>query len=375
MRHYALLIFFLILFTGCIHLRPPLVPIHKTDRYPHFEDMGSAETLQKAAAYSLESLSKINSDTEVAFGNQTITIQDLKETLSTFFTILEASSNPEEMNRNMRKNFDLYEISVPVLFTGYYEPLLDGSLVQTERFRYPLYRRPEDLTVKRKTSCLSLLPFLGRDRPYFSREEIDTQKVLSGRDLELIYLEDPIERFFLHVQGAGTVRLTDGRYIHVQYDGSNGRPYTSIGKVLIDEKKLTPEDVNLPRIKKYLRSHPNDQERIMNRNDRYIFFQSGGSGSDPIGVRPYILGVNNIPLTPLRSCATDPAIIPTGSLLYYITEFPSKKYQTNYAISQDIGNAIKGPDRVDIFLGQGPNAEAVAGHLKSKGKLFILLRK
>ncbi len=375
MRHRSLLILLIILLSGCFPLRPARITFHKTEFYPAFQDREDRESIKKTVERSLKTLNKLDPKKEVILGSQSLTIIDLIETLNAFSTILDRAQNDEELRDQIRKHFELYEIPKPVLFTGYYEPLLQGSMVKSDRFHYPLYHRPNNLNGKCKRSCLKIFPFFHKKRPYYTRKEIDKEGVLSGRGLELIYLDDPVERFFLHVQGAGSIQLPDHSVVRVQYGGNNGRPYTSLGRILIQEGKLLREEVTLPRIKEYLREHPEEQERIMNTNDRYIFFKMSELGPQ---------GVNGIVLTPYRSLATDPTVIPTGSLCYYITHFPrfnndgeftGLKEQAGFAVSQDIGAAIRGAQRTDLFLGAGPRAEAIAGHLKSEGKLYILIRK
>jgi membrane-bound lytic murein transglycosylase A len=219
------------------------------------------------------------------------------------------------------------------------------------------------------------LPFGGAPRAYYSREEIEQGGVLRGRGLELVYLDSAVERFVLHVQGAGDIRLPDGRVRHVQYDGSNERPYTSVGRILRDSGSLDPGEINLPRIKAYLHSHPGEAEQIMNENERYIFFRESDRGAE---------GVRDTLLTPYRSLATDPRVIPTGTVCYY--EVPDPEFdvagdpagggkRTGFAVSQDVGAAIRGPHRVDLYVGRGAQAERLAGHLKTRGRLYILMRK
>jgi len=269
----------------------------------------------------------------------------------------------------LKERFHLYEIPGPVVFTGYYEPVLEGSLVPSGRFRYPLYRCPEELKEAQRPPGSSPVP-----APlFYTRKEIDEEGVLAGRGLELLYLDDPVERFFLQIEGAGMIRLPGNRLIRVQYDGSNGRPYTSIGRVLIEEGKLSPEEATLPGIQAYLRRHAGERTRILNRNERYIFFKISNRPSQ---------GVLDMVLTPYRSLATDPRFLPAGSLLFYRTSFPELdergkvigwKESGRFAVSQDIGKAIEGPRRADIFVGVGERAAFLAGRLKSKGKLFLLL--
>ncbi|PIS37732.1 MAG: hypothetical protein COT35_04450 [Nitrospirae bacterium CG08_land_8_20_14_0_20_52_24] len=378
MKRRRLFILFLMILQGCIPLHPPKtsgIPFARTDAYPLMEDTGHLESIKSAVQNSLEAVSRLKPQDQVMIGNRSCTARDLQEALSSFLQILSDAKDASELNGRIRQAFDLYEVPGPILFTGYYSPLLQGSLKPTERFRYPLYRRPDDLITKNSPSCLGFIPFSSAKQGHFTRKEIDTQGTLSGRGLELLYLDDPVERFFLHVQGSGIIRLPDGSTVRVRYDGSNGRSYTSLGKVLINQGRLETHEVTLPTIKKYLRLHPGEQEEIMNRNERYIFFKTTEAGPQ---------GAGDMVLTPYRSLATDPAVIPTGSLCYYSARFPlfnqlgeinGWQERGGFAVSQDTGGAIRGHQRVDIFLGEGDSAAATAGHLKSGGKLYILLRK
>jgi membrane-bound lytic murein transglycosylase A len=373
MKWTALLIFLAMIFSGCIHPRIPRTVTDNTSAAALSRDTGSLRSMERAVRNSLDALSKLDNREKVNLGYITLTTGDLVETLATFLEILHQSSDLEDLRAMIREHFELYEIPEPVTFTAYYEPVLRGSLVKTARFRYPLYRTPEEIRSHGSQSS----PSPGGDETviYHSRETIDSRGALEGRNLELVYLEDPVERFFLHVQGAGSVHLTDQRVLRVQYDGSNGRPYTSIGKALIDEGKLLPEEGSLPGIKRYLLGHPDEMDRVMHINERYIFFKITQTGTQ---------GVQDVELTPYRSLATDPEVIPIGSLLFYRTEFPlfdsegkltGWQERSAFGVSQDVGDAIRGPFRADIFTGEGRIAAATAGHLKTKGKLYVLLRK
>jgi membrane-bound lytic murein transglycosylase A len=358
---------------GCFPPRPTGISLQKKALPPLLhEDNGTRSSLEQAVQNTMSALATLDPAERVTIGDRTLTVRDLRETLSSFLDILDPSLDEKERAIRMGERFDLYEVPREVLFTGYYEPLLSGSLVPTDRFRYPLYRRPEEL--KEKT----FHPGggnRGREEIYFSRKEIDEEGALRGRGLELVYLEDPVERFFLHVEGAGSIRLPDQRILQVQYDGCNNRPYRSIGKILIEEGKLASGDASLPGIKTYLNEHPADRDRILNLNERYVFFKITDRGSQ---------GVLDMELTPYRSLATDPRFLPTGSLLFYVTRFPlfnpegklvDWREEAFFAVSQDIGEAIEGPLRADIYMGVGAEAAIRAGHMMSSGRIYVLLRK
>lgn len=235
------------------------------------------------------------------------------------------------------------------LITGYYEPLLLGSRTPSERFRYPIYQQPHPTMA------------------YFSREEIDgTAGALLG--YELLWVDDLVDLFFLHIQGSGRVALESGEVVRVGYAGQNGHPYVAIGKLLIEEGELIREEVNLPAIKAWLRRNPTKTSALLNRNPSYVYFRELPSGLDgPIGA----LGV---PLTGGRSIAVDPGFIPLGAPVFLDTTWPASTAPLQrLTIAQDKGGAIKGAVRADLFWGFGPDAETYAGHMKEIGRLWVLL--
>jgi membrane-bound lytic murein transglycosylase A len=211
--------------------------------------------------------------------------------------------------------------------------------------------------------------------PYWSREEIETQLPLAGT--ELLYLDDPIESFILHVQGSGRIRLRDGSSRSVRFAGSNGRSYRSIGRLLVDEGRLTLEQATLPGIVDDLRAHPGDLRRILHANPRYIFFTWGEAGAA-------VRGSGNIALTAGRSVAVDPSVIPLGTVAFLRTRQPVidrdgrlQRWRTldRFVFPQDSGAAIRGGSRVDLFLGDSERARHTAGLMREKGSLYILVKK
>lgn len=234
----------------------------------------------------------------------------------------------------------------PALVTGYYEPELDGSLVKDAAHPYPLYRLPPDPT-------------------QFDRAEIDAG-ALAGRGLELLWLADPIDAFFLHVQGSGRVRLADGRVVRVGFDGSNERQYVSIGKAMVDAGIMTKEEASLQSIRAWLRAHPDQLFDWLHRNPRYIFFRER-DGAGPIGAQ-------SVALTPERSIATDPAFVPLGAPVWLNTTRPDTGAPLRrLVVAQDKGAAIKGADRIDFFWGPGDAAEALAGPMRQRGTYWMMV--
>lgn len=264
-------------------------------------------------------------------------------------------------------------------FTGYYEPLLEGSRTADERFRYPLYRAPEDLI----TVELGLFdPELDGRRiigrldgrrlvPYPDRAEID-RGALDGRALELLWVDDPVALFFLHIQGSGRVRLRDGSMVRVGYAGQNGHAYRAIGRDLIERGELAPEEVSLFTIREWLRAHPEEASRIMARNRSYVFFRE----LDEVAPTDGPTGSMGVSLEPGRSLAVDRRFIALGVPLWLSTTVPDPQGPVPFRhlmVAQDTGGAIRGPLRGDIFFGSGPQAEYRAGNMKSAGRLWLLL--
>jgi len=211
--------------------------------------------------------------------------------------------------------------------------------------------------------------------PYYSREEIDQKRVLEGRGLEIAWLKDPVDLFFLHVQGSGQILLTDGSALRVGYAASNGRPYRSIGRLLLDEGKIPEGEMSLSALVEYLHRHPEEQTRILNHNESYIFFRVVADG--PLGSLDQVL-------TPGRSVATDPRLYPPGALAYLVSRKPvpgaadgeiAWEPMERFVLNQDSGGAIRGPGRVDLFWGSGANAGRLAGKIRQPVRLFFLLKK
>ena len=267
------------------------------------------------------------------------------------------------------------------LFTGYYEPLLNGSRQFGGPYTVPLYRPPDDLLridLGRFNPELAGYAIYGRitERefvPYHSRGDIDSG-ALAGRGLELLWVDDPIDRFFLQIQGSGQVRLEDGSLIRVGYASQNGHPYRAIGRDLIEIGVLSREDVTLPAIRAWLEAHPKDAFQIMARNRSYIFFEERPELAPDDGP----LGAEGVSLTAGRSLAVDPRYIPFGVPVWLDTTAPWPEGEAplrRLMVAQDTGGAIKGVVRGDVFWGAGERAEAIAGHMKSRGRYAILLPK
>lgn len=267
------------------------------------------------------------------------------------------------------------------LFTGYFEPELFGSLQPTGTFRYPLYARPKDLIEvylgqfanKYKNERIAGRVVKGKLQPYLSRAEIE-KGALKGQGLELVWVDNPIDAFFLHVQGSGRVRLRDGSYRRLSYAGNNGHPYFAIGSSLVARGILSKEQVNMGSIRRWLEKNSHQARDIMDENPRFIFFKWLSDENKNGGP----LGAQGVPLTAKRSLAVDLRFLPLGVPLWVETVLPFEDSKTEKSfhrlmVTQDTGGAIRGAVRGDIFWGSGENAGNVAGRMKHQGQYWLLL--
>lgn len=232
------------------------------------------------------------------------------------------------------------------LFTGYFEISLSGSRKPDGAFRTPLYRRPSDPA-------------------RFTRAEIE-DGALNGQGLELLWVDDPVAAFFLEIQGSGRVQLPDGKIAHVGYDGANGKPYVSVGKLLLDRGELPREQVTMANIRRWMAEHPKEGAALRRENPSFVFFREI-TGDGPIGAQRVVL-------TPERSLAVDRAFLPLGLPIWLEAQerFSAGKYR-RLLIAQDTGGAIKGPVRGDLFWGYGPAAASGAGAMNARGHYYLLL--
>jgi membrane-bound lytic murein transglycosylase A len=297
-----------------------------------------------------------------------------------------AAQLPANMNKDTARaffelNFTPHAIlhkGQPGLFTGYYEPLVEGSRTPTAVFKTPLYKRPSDLVnlvdeTQRGAKSAALTHARKTDKglePYPTRAQIE-QGALKGRGLELLYLADPVEVFFMQVQGSGRVKLPDGSIVRVHYDGKNGHPYTSIGRYLIEKALLAADKVSMGGLAAWLRADPERGRLVMWQNASYVFFRE--LGNDAKGA----LGAMNAALTPGRSLAVDTAHHALGTPIYVtaegMTHVNKSGVFSRLMIAQDVGSAIKGPERGDIYFGSGKAAGQLAGVTKHPGKFIVLL--
>jgi membrane-bound lytic murein transglycosylase A len=364
---------------GCVKGQPPVSVV------PALSDDLDQESLRAALGRSVSYLEKLPPESIVGEQPRRFTARDVLESLLAFEQLLDRRDCRDCWKDNFRDQFDLIPSSgdpdlETVLFTGYYQPVLEGSLVPTPEYAYPIYAMPADLIV---TEQAMLNPSMAPGKtvgrldggnlvPYYSRREIDELGSLRGRGYEIAWVKNPIDLFFLHIQGSGILQLEDGRHLLIGYAGANGRPYRSIGRLLIDRGKIPPEEMSMQRLRKYLLDNPEEQSEIFSYNESYVFFRFLEEGP---------LGSLEVPLTPGRSLATDSRLFPKGALAFIITERPVVDAAgqlvgwqpfARFVLNQDTGGAIRGPQRADLYFGTGFEAEAGAGYMNRPGKLYFL---
>ena len=367
---------------------PPVLQRLTPAQLPLFGDDLDYQGLDNGIAMSLVYLKRLPAGQNVAFGTDRFSVAQMIRTLEAFRALVAERPDLERLNQVLGQRFRVYRAAGndqhgTVLYTGYYEPTLDGSAKPGPRFPVPIHSRPSDLV----TIDLSLFaPDLRGRRitgrytghtvvPYPERSLIRSDPDFDRLAPPIAWLHDPVDLLILQIQGSGKVRLQNGQELQVQFDGSNGQPYRSIGRLLIAQGKITVAQMSMQAIRTYLRNNPREVDAILDHNPRYIFFRRASRG--PFGA----LGV---PLTPRRSIAIDRRIFPAGALAYVATPMPQTDPAGHitgwgpyggFVLAQDTGSAITGPGRVDLFMGDGLEAEVAAGHLKHEGALYFLVLK
>ena len=287
----------------------------------------------------------------------------------------------------LENNFSVYKIAASDgndsgLVTGYYEPLLIGSRTATAQFRTPLYAVPEDLLI---VDLGSLYPELKDKRvrgrvdgkrvvPYWARADIERGSApLDGK--AIAFVADPVDAFFLQIQGSGRIKLDDGTVMRVGYADQNGHPFRSIARVLIERGELTPERASKQAIEAWGRAHPNALPALLDENPSYVFFRE--IAPPPPGSLDATIdgpiGSLGVPLLALRTIAVDPRFIPLGAPIFISTTYPlSTRPLERLVMAQDTGGAIRGPVRADFFWGFGDQAGREAGRMRQQGRLWLI---
>jgi len=300
-----------------------------------------------------------------------ITRSRVIRSLRRFRQLVVQAKSPQALETAVKREFQFYQ-SVGndqqgnVDFTGYYEATYPGSQTSTAEYRYPLYRAPAD--------------FKQWPQPHPTRADLEGKDGLQGsqgplKELELVWLRDRLQAFLVQVQGSARLSMTDGTELSVGYAGKTDYPYTSIGKSLVKDGKFTLEELSLPLLIEYFQKNPQDLDQYIPRNQSFVFFR------ETFGLPP--TGSLSVPVTAERSIATDKSIMPPGALALIRTSLPYYNEQqqleqrevSRFVLDHDTGSAIKGPGRVDVFMGTGPKAEARAGVMTGSGQLYYLLLK
>jgi peptidoglycan lytic transglycosylase A len=261
-------------------------------------------------------------------------------------------------------------------FTGYYEPVVAGSRSPSPTFTWPLYARPDDLVeidpdrpapgLDPGTRFARRMP--GGYAPYPDRAAIE-EGFLAGRGLELVHLADPVDAFFIHVQGSARIRLAEGGEMRITYAAKSGHPYTPIGRILIAMGALPSGGATMQTIRRWLADHPVEGRQVMARNRSFIFFREASVADPALGP----VAAAKVPLTPGRSLAVDRLIHSFHAPAWIDTRLPDGSPFRRLMVAQDTGSAIVGPARGDIFVGSGDEAGAIAGGLQAGGRFILLV--
>lgn len=359
------------------------VPVEK---FPFFKDDMGLDQLETAVSQSLKYLKMVSPDKIFRFGPDVYSASHVIRSLSLFLDKIRTHPSPRVLGDFILKNYRIYRSSGKdetgeVLFTGYYEPLLNGSRKQTKVYQYPVYGRPNDLITidlgqfRKKFKGERLTGRLHGTKlvPYHDRFDIDQKDVIKKKAPVLAWVDDQVALFFLHIQGSGRIRLSSDETINVHYDGTNGHPYRSIGRLLIDQGAILKENMSMQAIRQYLNAHPKEMTPVFKHNPSYVFFSIEKEGP---------LGALNVPLTAGRSLATDRRLFPPGALALVTTQKPVmgsdgtiEKWVpfSRIVLNQDTGGAIRGPGRADLFWGNGLYAEIAAGHLQHPGQFYFFV--
>lgn len=360
------------------------------DRWPDMSDGLPVESLAAAAESSIAFL-EASEQKLYRFGDRRIGTGLLLETARELLRIRRESKNPGELASRLKAGFDLYRVGSPKTgeahFSSYYQPVLRASRKRSGEFRYPLYRKPPDMieadlgAFDPKLKGRTAIGRMDGRRfvPYFDRRDIDVRKTLEGKGLEIAYLSSGFDRLNIHIQGSGILRFRDGTEALARYAATNGLPYKSVGMSVVGAGVMTREEITAEKLKKYLAEHPEGEAWLISRNPRYTFFELVPL---PDGKEPF--GSAGQPLVAGRSIAVDPKATPLGATAYLTFpmiqadeagRFLGKRPARRFVMCHDTGGAIKGPGRVDLYVGHGSEAESTARNVWERGRLYVLLKK
>ena len=381
-------------FSGCGLFKPRIIDGSALEQispkdYPDFADDMGYDGLEYGIVQSITYLNRIPKDRIFRFGDDEYDCGHMIESLERFQMFIKSNPSGNDLKAFIVSNYRVYKSvgddeTGDMLFTGYYEPVLAGSLKRSAEFQYPVFSLPEDLafidlslfdiTLKTEKPLVGRFTNDHKVVPYYERGEI-AQNNLNGKALPLAWVKDRVDLFFLEIQGSGEIHMDNGVPLHVHYHATNGHPYKSIGALLIKEEKISREEMSMQKIREYLKEHPDEVDDILNYNPSFVFFRIENDG-------PY--GCLGVKVTPGRSVALQKRIFPAADLGFMESEKPlvdgNREIQewtafSRFILNQDTGGAINGPGRADLFWGNGPYAEIAAGYMKNPGKLYFLILK
>ena len=345
------------------------------------DDMDRA-SLRKVLKNQVDVMQEADLTQKVYLGQWSLTLDHLRKNLQAFMALIDENLPPREFSNRVQEEYVFHKAGKgkkkQFVITGYYTPMINASMVQTDEYQYPLYRMPSDKSNFRVESQ-SDDPTSATSKPIswkrFTRGQIDRDGVLKGKGLEIAWIRDDLDRFFLHIQGSGTLKFRDGTTQVVQYIAANGYTYKGIGKLMINDGAIKLSQGSMQGIKHYLRNNPHDIPKYFFQNKRYIFFRF--SDLDP-------LGSGGGELVAGRSIATDKLYYPAGALAFLKFRKPILDSEgrikrwvptSRFVADQDTGNAIRGPGRADLYFGKGHLSGAQAGHFKERGEIYYLMKK
>ena len=356
-------------------LPPGALALRKIDPkdYPDFgRGFSNREGLEQAIRHSLAYLAKPSSQKYFPYGD--ISHDRAVRSLERFLEVLRTANSPEALNKAVRDQFDVYQ-SVgcddrgTVFFTGYYTPIFEGRKERDGQFRYPLYSLPPDLVKDEEGQCLGRRRSDGGTDPgYPTRREIEQGRLMDGR--EIAFLKTAFKAYVVTVQGSAKLRLADGSMYELGYAGNNGHNYSPVAMAMVNAGVIRRDEISLQTLLKYFQQHPEQTYNYCWKNDRYVFFKEAPGG-------PF--GSLNVPVTRFRSIATDKQVFPRACLAFLTSNLPmlsggqvTQKPYATFACDQDTGGAIRAAGRSDLYMGVGPDAEAVAGRTGSEGALYYI---
>lgn len=363
-----------------VHIQPHDIPV--------IQELDDIALSKNAAEKDIKALSRLDPDQSFLFGGMSVKASRLKATAQAFLSLLDEGLSSQDFQYELVRRFNFYKIkgwseagneNAPLLVTGYFQPEFPASLAYDDHFTYPIYGVPADLVrvdIRQFDPILPPVTIWGRVSgqrlvPYYTRGEIDSGRWTDNAPV-LAWLASPVDGLILHIQGSGVLRFKDGSRRFIHYAASNGLPYKSVGGWLIEQGLIMEDQADWPHIRAWAEANPERLKDAIASNPRYVFFKWEENG--PIGSLGEVL-------TPLRSVALDPAVYPPGILCLIGFDSPQifgpyrDRGFRGFVFNQDTGAAIKGAQRVDLYCGAGDQAGEIAGRLKARGELYIMLVK